>query len=415
MKILLLSPIATPEIAKLCLLPVHPSGGWIEGLISELCKYSSIDLYFCFDTGLKKTLVKGNHRNIKYIGFSDGKTNILLFKNLISNIKPDIVHIFGTEKTFSYDMVCACEEVGLINRTIINIQGLTSVITKHYYAFLPYNIIYGWSLRDILKHNNIYYENKIFEKRGNKEIAAIKKAKHVIGRTDWDYACINRINSKVNYHFNNESLRTIFYEKQWKIEECEKYSIFVSQYSYPLKGFHIMLEAMVDILRDYPDAHLYVTGENPVLQSWVESLRLTKYNQYIKKILIDNDLEKNVTFCGKLDSKQMCERFLRSNVFINCSSIENSSNSIGEAMLLGLPVVASDVGGIKSFLMHEKEGFLYQSDAPYMLAYCIKKIFSNDQLAVLLSTNARLRALKTYDKSKNVNELIKIYSELLIR
>ena len=69
----------------------------------------------------------------------------------------------------------------------------------------------------------------------------------------------------------------------------------------------------------------------------------------------------------------MKERFLKSNVFVSPSTIENSPNSLGEAMLLGIPCISSDVGGVKNLLKHEEEGYVYQTDAPYMLAYYVKK------------------------------------------
>lgn len=39
------------------------------------------------------------------------------------------------------------------------------------------------------------------EKQGKEEIFTLKKAKHCIGRTDWDYACAKQINPKIQYHF----------------------------------------------------------------------------------------------------------------------------------------------------------------------------------------------------------------------
>ena len=56
-----------------------------------------------------------------------------------------------------------------------------------------------------------------------------------------------------------------------------------------------------------------------------------------------------------------------------------SPNSVGEAMILGTPVVSSDVGGVKNMLTHNEEGFLYQHDAPYMLAFYVMELFENKE------------------------------------
>ena len=126
-------------------------------------------------------------------------------------------------------------------------------------------------------------------------------------------------------------------------------------------------------------------------------------------------LEGSVIYTGLLDEKKICQRYLRSNVFVCPSSIENSSNSLGEAMLLGVPSVASYVGGIPDMLKDKEEGFLYQHDAPYMLARYVCEIFEKEALAFKFSKNARTHALKTHDRDENTRKLIAIYREILGR
>jgi glycosyltransferase involved in cell wall biosynthesis len=123
-------------------------------------------------------------------------------------------------------------------------------------------------------------------------------------------------------------------------------------------------------------------------------------------------LEGHVTFLGRLDEQSMCERFLKSHVFVCPSSIENSPNSVGEAMILGVPTVTSDIGGVKNLLEHIKEGFVYQPDAPYMAAYYIKKIFADDKLAESISISAKKHAEMTHDRAINFNRLLEIYKEI---
>ena len=82
-------------------------------------------------------------------------------------------------------------------------------------------------------------------------------------------------------------------------------------------------------------------------------------------------------------------------------------------MMIGTPVVASDVGGVKSLITHEIEGLLYQQSAYYMLADCIDRILCNDELAERLSINARKRAFLIHDPENNRNTLLDIYAKLL--
>ena len=81
-------------------------------------------------------------------------------------------------------------------------------------------------------------------------------------------------------------------------------------------------------------------------------------------------------------------------------------------MLLGVPSITSYVGGVGDMIEHKKEGFVYQSDAPYMLAYYICEIFENNDKAIIFSKNARERARITHNKKDNVNQMVRIYNDI---
>ena len=64
-------------------------------------------------------------------------------------------------------------------------------------------------------------------------------------------------------------------------------------------------------------------------------------------------------------------------------------------------------------LIHGKEGFLYPADEPYMISYYVCKLFSSDELAERFSEAAHLHALETHDRRKNLQQLLKIYEEVV--
>jgi len=141
-------------------------------------------------------------------------------------------------------------------------------------------------------------------------------------------------------------------------------------------------------------------------------LKQTYYHKYLGRLIIKYGLQNHVTFLGSLDESSICQRYLKSHVFVSPSSIENSPNSVGEAMLLGVPTVSSDVGGVKNMLTHNEEGYTYQYDAPYMLAYYVVKIFNDDDLALKFSRNAKIHAIKTHSREENLNQLMSIYEDI---
>lgn len=82
-------------------------------------------------------------------------------------------------------------------------------------------------------------------------------------------------------------------------------------------------------------------------------------------------------------------------------------------MMLGVPVVASEVGGIPSMLMDEKEGLLYPFDDTKHLAASVMRIFNSPSLSARLSESAKKRAKKTHDRKKNAAILLGIYDQIV--
>ena len=249
----------------------------------------------------------------------------------------------------------------------------------HYYANLPGWMHHAKTFRDLLRNDSLAKQRELFIKRGNFEKESIRKARHIIGRTDWDKACVTQLNPNVNYHFCNETLRPAFYQKVWERRRCQEHSLFVSQANYPLKAFHMVLEALAILVEKYPDAHLYTTGADPrEAKGFSRKLRQSIYPWYIARQIRKLGLDEHVSFMGYLDETNMCELFLKTHVFVSASSIENSPNSLGEAMCLGVPSISSDVGGVKNLMDHGKDGFIYPFDEPYMIAYYADQIFRSE-------------------------------------
>lgn len=418
MNIIWLTNIALPEASLLMNEKPIPFGGWFVSASTYLTEEDNIKLSIAFPKrGLSDVLVlKGN--KITFYAFPPvnekdvrlNKQNIYL-KKILNEAKPDIVHIFGTEYAHTLAMVNACQKKNV--NVVISIHGLTSIISKHYMAELPINVQKRFTIRDFIRQDNLKQQQSKFIKRGVFEIEALQKVKHVIGRTTWDRACALQINPDAQYYFCNETLRNEFYKHTWDINKCEKHSIFVSQGSYPIKGLHFMLEAMPLILKYFPDARLYVSGQNITkFNSLKERLKITSYGKYIKELIEKYNLKQYIIFTDILDEKQMCQRFLKSHVFVSPSIVENESNSLSEAKIMGVPSIASYAGGVTDRIEHGKDGFFYQHDAPYMLAHYVCEIFKNKDLAISFSKKAKINAKKTNEIKINIQTLKKIYKRL---
>ncbi|WP_160725769.1 glycosyltransferase family 4 protein [Bacillus sp. USDA818B3_A] len=419
MKLLWITNQAIPIIAEDIGINIGRGGGWLVELSRQLSAISNIELCIAFPIPNNKESLYGTLNDIQYyaVPFEKNTTKFNLrevekFESIIREFKPDLVHIWGTEYIHSYCAMMACKNLNLLDNTVISIQGLVSIYAKHFDGYIEEKYINKCTIRELIKRDSIVHQKRDFVKRGKYEIEALKIAKHVIGRTDWDSACSSQINPNVQYHFCNETLRNQFYNKAWDINQCERHSIFVSQSQYPIKGLHILLEALPTILKKYPNTIIYTTGRNRLDRGLKAILKEKTYDKYLIKLIKKYSLENHVVFLGGLNENEMSDRFCKSHVFVSASSIENSPNSVGEAMLLGVPVVTSDVGGVKNMIVHEEEGYVYQADAPYMLAHYICNIFHNDEIALKFSQNGRRHAQITHNREVNLEKLLKIYREL---
>ena len=331
------------------------------------------------------------------------------FELELAEYRPDVIHSWGVEYAHALAMVNAAEKTGYLDRLAVSIQGLCCYIAGHYCEGIPYGVQRGFTLRDFLRWDNIAMQQKKFRLRGELEKLVLCKAKHIIGRTHWDRGCTALINPDARYHICNETLRDPFYRDSWQYENCRKHHIFAPSCSYPVKGFHHLLEAFAEVVKTYPEATLAVPGKSYLKSGF---LRRGSYQKYLADLTRKYGLEEKIEFLGSLDAEGMKENLLKANVFAMPSTIENSPNALGEAMILGVPSVAADVGGVTTLITHKEEGFVYQSTAPYMLAYFIKALFEQEESAATMGLAARSHALATHDPEKNLQDLLNIYDEI---
>lgn len=406
------------------------AGGWLTGLSEKMKENTEVDLIYCFPQ-IGDDQVEYKTEKIHYYSFNSEvkwpflmKIGIISTPNnkdsqrtrarlnyIIEKEKPDIFHIWGTEFIHSY---IVSDMVKDKNKLLCSIQGLTSIYATHYLSLVPDSIKRKKNISSIFRGTLKKQEDEL-ARRGRFEIATLKNCPNVIGRTSWDKTCTYFINPNRKYFFCNETLRKGFYEKIWELSKCRKHRLFVSQGSSPIKGLTIVVEALSLLVKEYPDIELVVAGNNFIKGDTIKSKMMRSvYGSYIYNFVVKNKLNNNIHFLGPLSEEEMIATYLETHIFISSSSIENSSNSVGEAMLLGVPVVSSFVGGIMDLLEANIEGLYYQTDAPYMLAGCIKRIFDDDNLAIELGKNAHKRACVTHNADNNDKQLLQIYNEIYV-
>lgn len=425
-KVLWICNVMLPQIAKELHLPYSNREGWLSGIYEKALREElPYELRICFPMNPgdfeKKTqgwkqvkTAKGVHyafaEKLSHPEKYDPKLEQSL-TGILNDFKPDMIHIFGTEFPHTLAAVRAFADP---KHTLIGIQGLCYEISHCYQAGIPDEIFRSVTFRDVIRRDSMRQQQKKFMKRGQNEVLAIQETGNLTGRTSFDCSRTYMLNPHARYFYMNETMREEFYEGKWEKEKAEPYRIFFAQGDYPLKGLHFLLDALSGLKRKYPSVKLYVAGNSILEHKTIkEKLKLCAYGKYLLKRIKEEQLEKHVVTLGKLSAEEMKQQFLKCSVFVCASFLENSPNTVAEAMLLGVPVVASNTGGIPSLIENGKNGLLFENGEASELEEAVARIWENPELASELSAQGRVWACHLHDRDKNYKRLLKIYDEIL--
>ena len=394
---------------------IKGSGGWLLALSEGLLRLSDIKLAVAtVDSRVSKlTRIKGE--KIQYYVLPGGRNGFFrinhslepYWREVRDEFKPNVIHLHGTEYTHGLAWLEACGA----NHVCVSIQGMVGIIGRYYTYGLQNDEIRIAKIHHLLFNRGIIKTAHDFCRRGECEEEILQRVHYLIGRTSWDLAHTWAVNPHAKYFEGGEILRQEFYgEDKWNYFDCNPYSIFLSQAGYPIKGLTVFLRAMDLVLKHYPNTHVRIAGNNPSLykgfRSWVKN---GDYSRIVKNNILKYNLNDRVEFIGPLNAKEMKDEYLKSNVFVCPSSIENSPNSLCEAQILGVPVIGSYVGGIPD-LMRGEEEYLYRFEEYEMLAQLICRVFK--QKDKVNTEETRQMALNRHDSDIIVNNLIKVYQTI---
>ena len=417
MKILWITNILFPDICEYLDVQKPVVGGWMHSSLKAIKEVNESCSFAVATTYKGDTLLEKKINGVMYycIPFKEVRPPIDYNSNLehywfdIKNkFQPDIVHIHGSEYQhgLAYLRSCGNENV------VLSIQGIVSVCRRYALGGIEEeDWKNNYTFHDFLKRINQRKQiNKNFDIRSKGEIEYFKSLKYIIGRTSWDKAHAYATNPDIEYFFCNETLRPAFYKPQWSEENCVKNRIFLSQAGNPIKGIHQMIKALPFILHYFPDTEIYIAGGSPIHLDWK---RRSTFGNYLLSLMKKTGTEDKFHFTGMLDEKGMVDMYLSSNVFVCPSSIENSPNSVGEAQILGVPCVASYVGGVPDMVEHGKTGLIYRFEEYEMMAEHICKIFHDSSFAKQLSVFSEKVALERHDSEVNAKQMYNIYNNII--
>lgn len=393
------------------------SGGWLTGQLTALQRRKDLQLTVACVDGRRRKALCGMRDDVTYHILPE--TGAL--PRLLREARPDLVHLWGTEYAAASALLEAAREQNI--PALVGIQGVMQDCAAHLCDGVPeayrHSTPLDRALDRLIPGAQLDKLQANFNALAQSEAALLGKARHVTGRTAFDRRAVAALAPGARYYPCNETLRPLFYQGPlWHPRNFGRAPVLLlSQGNYPLKNLHTVLQALPAILERWPDARLRIAGwppldKGPLLRPLVD--RLFPYQRYCRRLAARLGVSGHIRYTGPLDAAAMRQAYLDADLFLLPSLSENSPNSLGEAMLLGLPCVASAAGGIPDMLTDGVEGRLYgaalDADA---LARTVTEVLTRPDGGAALGLAARTRALATHDPTTNAAALWGIYETIV--
>lgn len=362
--------------------------------VSKVSEMKSIELY------------GGTHYVIPVVSkFTPASAYQKYWKQIMEKEQPDLIHIHGTEYRHPLPLLQMYPNV----KSILTIQGIMSRISEEFYGGLTrWQTIRYRTLKENLHLGGMIGTRRQYRKQAKNEAEILQRVQCVTGRTLWDYSIIKRINPDIRYYQCTYNLRGEFYTAdKWNIDRIERYSIYTSFSSFPLKGLHILLKAIALVSREYPKVKVYVPGikGRPDGSLIVNS----GYTHYIADLIEQNDLAGNVCFIGGQSTQDVISHLQRAHACVVSSAIEGASATLREGMHIGTPCICAYRGGMTELLRDQESGFYYDyAEYPY-LAERIKQLFADDDMAKSFSAKAIHDAEIMHNRDENAKKWLDVY------
>ena len=313
---------------------------------------------FRFRTGFSEGMFFHSYSNVDVLGFRLLTHNFQLFTKLI-RIKPDLcfgvmfesaLGCYGYARIFSKP--CAVRLAGddfYILHSRLEGEKRLQYYKKELVFLVPYPAIFN-----IVKKEMPFVVLNEAMAEGLLELGIKPENVHLIYNPIADY----------------------FFETTSKVENL---TVIFCGRIVPQKGVDTLVRAFALVVKSVPSAKLILVGDG------VQRL-------YIEKLILDLELASYVRITGVVPRYKVQEFLSKAALFVLSSNHEGTPNTLLQAMAIGLPVVATRVGGVPDIITDGVNGLLIQPNDVNALAEAIQLLLVDKGLAKKLGENANKKA-----------------------
>jgi glycosyltransferase involved in cell wall biosynthesis len=181
-------------------------------------------------------------------------------------------------------------------------------------------------------------------------------------------------------------------------DPARRFITIVANLHNPVKDHPTFLRAAARVRAAVPDAAFVIAGEGSLMGSLCE---------LAKQLGIEQD----VFFIGRCDN--MANLLFASDVGVLSSKAEGFANAILEYMAAGLPVVATNVGGVREAIVEGETGFVVPAGDDEMMADRIIEVLGDSERARQMGKQGKLIVAKKFASEHHLRNTLELYDELL--
>jgi glycosyltransferase involved in cell wall biosynthesis len=262
------------------------------------------------------------------------------------------------------------------------------IIESRHYSDLMYK--YNLRLRQLL--------DRITSKRFNGIIAVSNAAKEVL--TNYEKVDTNKITVIYN-GINIDIFKFIIKQREQTRKALgieDKIVLSYTAHLRPEKGHKYLLEAISEIKDQYTNVVLLLMGDG-VLRSDLDALTRQL------------NIEDKVRFLGY--RKDIPALLSAADIYVHTSVVEGFGIAIIEAMAIGLPVVATNVGGIPEIITNGENGILVPPENPQALAKAIVDLIEHPEKRKILAEKGKQHVKANFTYQIMVKEYMQVYNNAI--